>query len=99
MGAPQLNIKDAETTRMVRELAELTGETQTEVVRKAVEDRLRREKSSREERDMRRKEEGRREFEKIWPEIQRIQEEVRRLRLGENCLSEDDLYDELGLPK
>ena len=27
MGAPQLNIKDVETTRMVRELAKLTGET------------------------------------------------------------------------
>ena len=99
MGAPQLNIKDAETTRMVRELAELTGETQTEVVRKAVEDRLRREKSGREEHDTRRKEEKQREFEKTWAEIQRIQEEVRRLRLGENGLSEDDLYDELGLPK
>lgn len=48
MSVPQLNIKDAETTRMVRELAELTGGTQTEVVRKAVEDRLRREKSSQE---------------------------------------------------
>ena len=36
MGTPQLNIKDAETTRLVRELAELTGETQTEVVRKAL---------------------------------------------------------------
>jgi antitoxin VapB len=99
MGAPQLNIKDAETTRMVRELAELTGETQTEVVRKAVEDRLRREKSSREERDTQRKEAKRREFEKTWAEIQKIQDEVERLRLGENCLSEEDLYDELGLPK
>ena len=40
MGTPQLNIKDAETTAMVRELAELTGESQTEVVRKAVKERL-----------------------------------------------------------
>ena len=41
MGAPQLNIKDAETTRLVRELAKMTGETQTEVVRKALRERLR----------------------------------------------------------
>jgi hypothetical protein len=46
MGTPQLNIKDAETTRLVRELAELTGETQTEVVRKALRERLQREKPS-----------------------------------------------------
>jgi hypothetical protein len=99
MGAPQLNIKDAETTRMVRELAELTGETQTEVVRKAVEDRLRREKSSREERDMRRKEAKRREFETTWAEIERIQAEVKALRLADNMLTDDDLYGENGLPK
>ena len=99
MGAPQLNIKDAETTRLVRELAELTGETQTEVVRKAVEQRLQREKLEREEHDARRRDEKRREFEKVWAEIQKIQEDVRRLRLGENCLTDDDLYDELGLPK
>ncbi len=99
MGGPQLNIKDAETTRMVRELAELTGETQTEVVRKAVEERLQREKSEREERDERRKAEKRLEFERVWAEIEKIQDDVRRARLGENCLSDDDLYDELGLPK
>jgi antitoxin VapB len=42
MGVPQLNIKDAETSRLVRELAELTGESQTEVVRQAVKERLER---------------------------------------------------------
>ena len=40
-----------------------------------------------------------REFEKIWPKIQKIQEEVRRLGLAENMLTDDDLYDENGLPK
>ena len=99
MRAPQLNIKDAKTTRMVRELAELTGETQTEVVRRAVEERLQREKSAREDVAARRKAEKRVEFEKVWAEIQKIQEDVRRHRLGENCLTDDDLYDELGLPK
>jgi antitoxin VapB len=99
MGAPQLNIKDAETSRMVRELAELTGETQTEVVRKAVEERLQREKSQHEALDARRKAEKDQEFKRVWAEIQRIQEDVKRRRLGENCLTDDDLYDELGLPK
>jgi antitoxin VapB len=99
MGAPQLNIKDAETTRMVRELAELTGETQTQVVRKSVEQRLQREKSERTDREANRMAEKHLEFEKVWAEIQKIQENVRQNRRGENCLSEDDLYDELGLPK
>jgi antitoxin VapB len=99
MGAPQLNIKDAETTRMVRELAEMTGETQTEVVRKAVEERLSREKSTRGEHQARREEEKRREFEEAWAKIKKVQEEVRRLRLGDNMLTDDDLYDENGLPK
>jgi antitoxin VapB len=48
MGTPQLNIKDAEATRLVRELVELTGETQTEAVRKALRERLEREKAERE---------------------------------------------------
>ena len=99
MGAPQLNIKDAETTRMVRELAELTGETQTEVVRKAVEERLRREKSEREERDAQRETEKRLEFERVWAEIQKIQERAKASGLIENMLTDDDLYDENGLPK
>ena len=43
----QLNIKDPETCRLVRELTELTGETQTEAVRKAVDDRLERARRAR----------------------------------------------------
>ena len=48
MGTPQLNIKDAEATRLARELADLTGESQTEAVRKALRERLEREKAERE---------------------------------------------------
>ena len=99
MGTPQLNIIDAETTRLVRELAQMTGETQTEVVRKALRERLEREKAERESLDARTTEQKRREFEKAWAEIQKIQEEVRRLGLAENMLTDDDLYDENGLPK
>jgi antitoxin VapB len=99
MGAPQLNIKDAEATRLARELAELTGESQTEVVRTALRERLQREKAEREARSTRNAEEARREFERAWPKIQKIQERVRRSGLIENMLTDDDLYDENGLPK
>jgi antitoxin VapB len=99
MGTPQLNIKDAEATRLARELAELTGETQTEAVRKALRERLDREKAERERLDARTAEEKRREFEKVWAEIQKIQKRVRRRGLTRNMLTDDDLYDENGLPK
>jgi antitoxin VapB len=39
-----LSIKDRETDRLIRELAELTGETMTEAVRVAVEKRLEQER-------------------------------------------------------
>ena len=99
MGTPQLNIKDAETTRLARELAEMTGETQTEAVRKALRERLEREKAERASRDARTPDEKRREFERVWTKIKKIQEDVRRRGLAENMLTDDDLYDENGLPK
>jgi antitoxin VapB len=99
MGTPQLNIKDAEATRLARELAELTGESQTEAVRKALRERLEREKAERAALDERTAEEKRREFEQVWAKIQRIQESVRRRGLSNNMLTDDDLYDEHGLPK
>jgi antitoxin VapB len=98
MGTPQLNIKDAEATRLVRELTELTGETQTEAVRKALRERLQREKAEREALDARTAEQKRREFEKTWAKIQKIQERVQRRRSAEKYLTENDLYDENGLP-
>ena len=99
MGTPQLNIKDAEATRLARELAELTGESQTEAVRKALRERLDREKAEREARDTRTAEDKRREFERVWAKVQKIQESVRRRGLAKNMLTDDDLYDEHGLPK
>ena len=99
MGTPQLNIKDAETTRLARELAEMTGETQTEAVRKALRERLEREKAERASRDARTADEKRREFERVWTKIKKIQEDVRHYGLAENMLTDDDLYDENGLPR
>ena len=99
MGPPQLNIKDAEATRLARELAELTGELRTEAVRTALRERLQREKAERTDRLGRTAEENRREFEKMWNKIQKIQAEIRKRGLIENMLTDDDLYDEHGLPK
>lgn len=99
MGTPQLNIKDAETTRLVRELAELTGESQTEAVRTALRERLQREKAEREVRSSDRADEARREFERVWPKIQKIQAEVRKHMKPSDFLTDDDLYDEWGLPR
>jgi hypothetical protein len=50
-------------------------------------------------RTIRSAEESRREFERIWPKIQKIQKEIRRRGFAETMLTDDDLYDENGLPK
>ncbi len=99
MGTPQLNIKDAEATRLVRELSALTGETQTEVVRKALRERLQREKAERKARNTRTAEQKYREFERLSSDIRKIQERVQAQRAGGKSLTVDDLYDENGLPK
>jgi antitoxin VapB len=99
MGTPQLNIKDAEATRLARELADLTGESQTEAVRTALRERLEREKAEHAAHNARTAEQKRREFERVWAKIRKIQKEVRRMGLVENMLTDDDLYDENGLPK
>jgi hypothetical protein len=99
MGAPQLNIKDAEAARLARELAKMTGESKTEAVRKALRERLEREKSERASKSTRSAEEKRREFERVLAKIQKIQEDIRRRGLIENMLTDDDLYDENGLPR
>lgn len=99
MGTPQLNIKDAEATRLARELAELTGESQTEAVRNALRERLDRQKTDRQFSDAQAAAAKRREFEKVLRKIKKIQAEVRRLGLVESMLTDNDLYDENGLPK
>jgi len=99
MGTPQLNIKDAEATRLARELADLTGESQTEVVRTALRQRLERETAERHERTVRTKAERRQEFERTLAKIRKIQNQVQRRRSGDSDFTEDDLYDASGLPK
>ena len=99
MGTPQLNIKDAETTALVRELVGLTGETQTEAVRKAVKERLAREREGREQDAERKRKDKQAEYEKTMAEIRKIQAEVKKHMKPEDFLTDDDLYDEFGLPK
>lgn len=99
MGTPQLNIKNAEATRLVRELTELTGETQTEAVRKALHERLAREKAERESHAAQSGARRRRNVEKALAEIRKIQGDIRRQGLIENMLTDGNLYDERGLPK
>jgi antitoxin VapB len=91
MGAPQLNIKDAETTAMVRQLAELTGETQTEVVRKAVKQRLEREQHLREPASVRSEDS---EIADLRAFLARCRDEMRPYSPSEN----DGMYDEFGAP-
>lgn len=81
-----LSIKHEEADRLARELARLTGESLTEVVLKALRERLQRES-------------GRRSAEDFREEVARMQARIARLpRL--DARSDDELlgYDERGLP-
>jgi antitoxin VapB len=81
-----LNIKSPETDRIVRELAELTGESITETVTRAVEERLERERA-------------RRGAGRVRADVVRILERYRKLPLLDDRSAEEILgYDEHGLP-
>lgn len=80
-----LSIKDPETDRLARALAAATGESLTEAIRRALEERLARETHR-----------SRRGFD---AEIRRIQEYVARLPVLDPRSAEEILgYDEHGLP-
>jgi hypothetical protein len=86
--AIQLNIKDPKTTALVTELAQLTGRSKTEAIRLAVEAAIAREKAGKQE--------------EIARKIARIHDIVARGRTlvrPEDMLTDDDMYDENGLPK
>ena len=85
--ASQLNIKDPQTIANVTELARLTGRSKTDVVREAVQDKLRAQTKAR----MRSRED-------LMALIREIQERARML--GPIApYSDDEFYDEYGLPK
>ena len=80
-----LSIKNEETHRLARELAELTGETMTEAVTVAIRDRLERE----------------REIEEQLRAVSAIQDRIAKLPLrpGPGAVDHGEfLYDERGLP-
>lgn len=85
----QLNIKDAETVRLARELASATGQPVTQAVRQALEGELRRREEEIQAK-MTRLREIAREFREGMPE------ELRGLTSKEWM---DDMYDDDGLPK
>jgi antitoxin VapB len=87
MGTPQINITDAETSALVRELAEMTGESQTEAVRKAVKERLERERR-----------EGRPDPDEIQRRLMALAKKVSANKKPGATSDHSFLYDENGLP-
>ena len=84
----QLNIKDPKTTALVTELAEITGRSKTEAIRLAVEAALAREKAAKQE-----------EIARKMARVRDIVARARQLVRPEDILTDDDIYDEDGLPK
>ena len=83
-----LSIKDADTERLGRELAERRGTGVTGAIKLAVSNELKREDEAR-----------KRDFETLWADIQRIQRSY--AALGESMTAEEVdawMYDENGLP-
>lgn len=81
-----ISIKDAETDRLARALAEATGESLTTAIRRALEERLQREQ--------------RRTQLPVAAEIRRIQERLARLPLLDPRPADEIIgYDDHGLPR
>jgi antitoxin VapB len=81
-----ISIKDPETDRLARALAAATGESLTEAIRRALQDRLERETA--------------RAGRGVGVEVRRIQERLARLPVLD-ARSPDQIlgYDDLGLPR
>jgi antitoxin VapB len=81
-----ISIKDAETDRLARALAAVTGESLTEAIKRALHERL--------ERESHRTRRG------IDAEVRRIQERVARLPIVDSRAADEILgYDGHGLPR
>jgi antitoxin VapB len=81
-----LNIKDVETDRMARELAAATGESITEAVARALEERLARVT-------------GRRRRRRLADDVARIQARIALVPMADKRPPDDALgYDAFGLP-
>jgi antitoxin VapB len=82
-----LSIRDPETDRLARELAGLTGETMTQAIRRALEQRLQRERRVRRARE-----------ERLAEELNAIGRHCASLPELDPRSPEELLYDERGLP-
>jgi antitoxin VapB len=83
-----MNIKNPETQRLARKLSELTGESMTQAITTALEERLRRLETQKQE--------------AVKAKVEEIMKIVRRSGGGGGISSQDVdklLYDEHGLPK
>lgn len=80
-----ISIKDPDTDRLARDLSRATGESLTEAIRRALEERL--------EREVRRRDH------RLQAEVRRIQERVARLPVIDARPADAIIgYDEAGLP-
>ncbi len=83
-----LSIKDADTERLVRELAHRRGTGVTGAVRLAVSNELARDDEARE-----------RDFERLWADIQELQRQFAERSNGKTLEEiEADMYDDNGAP-
>jgi antitoxin VapB len=83
-----LHIKDEKADRLARDLAQATGETLTEAVTKAIEERLQRERALRDS-----------DFEARYQAVMEILKEIDKLPVLDNRTPDALLgYDEDGLP-
>ena len=80
-----LSIKDPETDRLARALAEATGESITEAIRTALAERLERTRAV--------------QYAPLRASLQRIQERLATLPVLDPRATDDMLYDEHGLPR
>jgi antitoxin VapB len=84
-----LSIRDAETDRLARELAALTGESMTEAIRKALAERLVRTRAARDD-----------ELGRLIANVRAIQERVAQLPVLDDRPEDEILgYDADGLPR
>jgi antitoxin VapB len=86
-----VNIKNAETERLIRELAEMTGEGKTEAVEKAVRDRIER---------LQAKATAERRYKAMTELAEQIAPLLKDFDMDDAMYGSDGLYDrETGLPK
>lgn len=83
-----LSIRDPETDRLARELAQLTGETMTQAIRTSLEERLARERRRREQ-----------DVEKRYDAIMEVLERIWAMPVLDGRSADEIIgYDEHGLP-